>query len=98
MSKNRQFGVTDGLAIPVDDIAAINIREEREVSRFLGFRWLFGTRTIPGAMLIRTHNGPNAYIQDAARAKKFVRSLEDATDIYGPRADDLIREIDRCLT
>jgi hypothetical protein len=88
----RKFAVVPDLAIPVDEIVSISFLEQKTLSGLL-----FDMKTLPARMKIEVDNGQDRYIEDAERAKMFIRSLESSTDIQGAYADDLERGIEKHL-
>ena len=93
----RNFAVTDDLAVPVDQITGIEVREGYERSKPWPANLFTEPKEISGRVVVYTED--NRYgIEDPKLAKRFVRSLESSTNVRDAFADDLIREIDRCLT
>jgi len=84
---DKRFGVTDNLAVPVEEIAGLRVHSEGE----------FPARDLARPYLA-VHTEHDEYnIEDVERAKRFVQSLSSHTDIIGARADDLLGYIDEAL-
>lgn len=93
----RNFAVTDNLAVPVDQITGIKVRESYTRPHPWPANLFFDSKEISGRVVIYTED--NRYsIEDPKLAKRFIRSLESSTNIRDAFADDLEREIERCLT
>lgn len=81
MSSERKFAVTDSLAVPVDIITGIKIREGKMVVY---------TERDP-------HEQSSHVIKDSTLARRFIDSLSDSTNIFGARADDMERQIEEVM-